>query len=413
MKFPRSIGVFGLAFFAVLVFCVSTCRAQNKKAELEETIRKIEDEINLTNQLLEETRKSKTMSLNEMAMLQQRIRQRENLISTLQRQIVLADGKLQRTTAELGKTESNLAGLRKEYAQMVLFANKNRSGINQLMFIFASDGFNQAYRRMKYLKQYGAMRQEQIKKMTLSQQQLLQQKQQLENEKTEKQQLLDNEQKQQTLLTNEQKQVDQALARFNQKEKNLQGELRQKEQEAKKLQKQIEAIIAEEIKRASVRTTETTATAMPDKLMNLTPEEKHLSAQFTQNRKRLPWPVERGMITGKFGTQPHPVLKKVVTNNNGIDITCPAGSRTRAVFDGIVISVTKITPTNNAVILRHGDFFTVYSNLDLVNVKRGDQVNVKQEIGRVHTDKIEKKTTLHFEIWQGKNLLNPELWLAD
>lgn len=413
MEFPRSLGVLSLAFFAALLFGTSPCRAQNMKAELEETIQKIEAEINLTNQLLEETIKSKTLSLNEMTMLQQRIRQRENLISTLQRQIVLADSKLQRTTAELGKTESNLAGLRKEYAQMVRFANKNRSGISQLMFLFASEGFNQAYRRMKYLKQYSAMRQEQIKKMTLSQQQLIQQKQQLETEKTEKQHLLDNEQKQRTLLTNEQKQVDQVLARFNQKEKKLQDELRKKEQEAKKLQKQIEAIIAEEIKKANVKTADAAPTAKPDKLMNLTPEEKQLSTQFTQNRKRLPWPVERGMITGKFGTQPHPVLKKVVTNNNGIDITCPAGARTRAVFDGIVISITKITPTNNAVILRHGDFFTVYSNLDLVNVKRGDQVNIKQEIGRVHTDKIEKKTTLHFEIWQGKNLLNPELWLAD
>ncbi len=386
---------------------------QNNKAELEETKQKIEAEINLTTQLLEETRKSKTMSINEMAMLQKRISQRGNLIATLRSQINLIEKKLGRTSLELEKTENDLAAMRKEYAKMILFANKNRNGINQLMFIFASEGFNQAYRRMKYLKQYSAMRQEQIKKITLSQQQLTEQKQKLENEKKEKQNLLDAEQQQQILLATEQKQVDQVLNRFNQKEKDLQGELRQKERDAQKLQKQIESIIAEEIKLAGIKATEAKPSVKPDKLMNLTPEEKQLSTSFTQNRKRLPWPVERGMITGKFGSQPHPVLKKVITNNNGIDIACPSGSRSRAVFEGVVISVTKITPSNNAVIIRHGDYFTVYSNLDMVSVKRGDRINTRQDIGRVHTDKAEGKTTLHFEVWQGKSLLNPELWLTD
>lgn len=402
-----------VTWLTVLLLCVAfTVFSQDRKMELELTKQKIEKEIALTNELLEETRKSKSLNMNELTMLQGRIRQRENLIATLGKQIELTDGKLQRTADALSETENKLKGLKKEYAGMIAFAYKNRNGINQLMFIFAANDFNQAYRRLKYLQQYSALRQRQMEKMTQTQTQLAAQKQQLEQEKAEKLKLLEDESKQKTLLTNEKKQLDQSLIAFTQKEKNLQSELRQKEQEANKLQKQIEAIIADEIEKTNARNASKPSNK-PDKLMNLTPEEQLISNEFTQNRGRLPWPVERGVVAASFGKQPHPVLKKVTINNNGIDIACPVSSRARAVFQGVVISVAKITPTNNAVIIRHGDYFSVYSNLDVVTVKRGDQVTTRQDLGRVHTDKVDGKTLLHFEIWQGKTLLNPALWLAE
>lgn len=389
-----------------------TLVAQEKRTELEKNKKQLEEEINLTNQLLEETKKSKILSLNELNMLQAKIRKRQNLIATLQKQIQNTDSRLQRTRNDLKKTQNELSQLKKEYGKMLVFANKNRNGLNKLMFLFAADDFNQAYRRLKYLQQYSSLRKRQIERMTKAQAQLNNQKTQLEEEKIEKTRLFDDEQKQQVLLSNEQKQVDQTVRKISDQEKKLQKDIRSKEQEALKLQRQIESIIAEEIRKAQNRKTEN-KTASPDKLSNLTPEEIKLSNSFTQNRGKLPWPVERGIISSRYGEQPHPVLKKVTIKNNGIDIATPAGSEARAVFDGVVVSVNRITPTNNAVILRHGDYFTVYSNLEQTYVKRGDNVSTKQLLGSIHTDKIEGKTVIHFELWQNKNLVNPSLWLAD
>ena len=403
-------------FFLLLLLGIAlptqTIVAQEKRTELENTKKQLEEEINLTNQLLEETKKSKMLSLNELNMLQAKIRKRQNLIATLQKQIQNTDSRLQRTRNDLKKTQNELSKLKKEYGKMLVFANKNRNGLNKLMFLFAADDFNQAYRRLKYLQQYSSLRKRQIERMTTAQAQLNNQKTQLEVEKEEKIRLFDDEKKQQVLLSNEQKQVDQTVRKISDQEKKLQKDIRSKEQEALKLQRQIESIIAEEIRKAQNRKAENKS-ASPDKLSNLTPEEIKLSNSFTQNRGKLPWPVERGIISSRYGEQPHPVLKKVTIKNNGIDIATPAGSEARAVFDGVVVSVNRITPTNNAVILRHGDYFTVYSNLEQTYVKRGDNVSTKQLLGSIHTDKSEGKTVIHFELWQNKNLVNPSLWLAD
>ncbi|MDO8897638.1 MAG: M23 family metallopeptidase, partial [Bacteroidales bacterium] len=199
--------------------------------------------------------------------------------------------------------------------------------------------------------------------------------------------------------------------KIGQQEGKLQQTLRQKEQDARKLQREIEAIIAEEIRKARQRQGEKD-TGAPDRLMSLTPEEQKLSNSFTQNRGKLPWPVERGVISSRFGEQPHPVLKKVTIKNNGIDIATTKGSEARAVFDGVVVSTNRITASNNAVIIRHGDYFSVYSNLEQVYVKRGDKISTKQSIGLIHTEKTESKTELHFEIWQNRTIVDPALWLA-
>lgn len=383
--------------------------AQERKEELENTKKRIEEEIDYTNKLLEETRKTKQITVNELSMLQSKIRQRENLVATIQKQLIQLETQIGRTSRELFQLETDLASLKKEYARMISFAYKNRSGLNKLMFIFASDDFNQAYRRLKYLQQYSKMRQEQIQKIEATQKKLIEKKQNLEEEKTEKNKLFNAEKRQQVLLSNEKMNVDLTIKKIGQQEKQLQKALKQKEQDARKLQREIEAIIAEEIRRA--RQQEGT-TAQPDRLMQLTPEERLISDSFTKNKGKLPWPVERGVIASRFGVQPHPVLKKVTINNRGIDIATSKGSDARAVFDGVVVSTNRITATNNAVIIRHGDYFTVYSNLERVYVKRGDKINTKDVLGLIHTDKSEGKTELHFEIWQDRTIVNPTLWLA-
>ena len=202
------LSVCAAAFFILLQ---SELSAQDRKAELEQTKQKLEKEISLSNQLLEETKKTKNLSLNELSILQSRIRQRENLIATLRKQLEITENKLQRTSREVEKTEGTLAGLKKEYAQMISFAYKNRNGLNQLMFVFAADDFNQAYRRLKYLQQYSALRQNQIARMNETQDKLSKQKLQLEAEKSEKIGLLDAERKQQLILAAEKAQIDQTV----------------------------------------------------------------------------------------------------------------------------------------------------------------------------------------------------------
>ncbi len=397
----------------LLVFCVLIAwkhsPAQDRKTELEQSKQQIEQEIAYTTRLLEETRKSKQVSINELSLLQTQIRTRENLVATLQKQLILLETRISRTKRELQQVEAELQSLKKEYSRMISFAYKNRSGLNTLMFLFSSENFNQAYRRLKHLQQYAALRKEQIQKIQIAQQKLEATQKSLEAEQAEKNSLFEAEKRQQIALNNERMNLDLSLRKIGQQEKQLNQTISRKEQEARKLQREIEAIIAEEIRKAS-RLKE--AEALPDRLMHLTPEEKLLSDSFSKNRTKLPWPVERGVIAANFGKQAHPVLKKVTINNRGIDIATTKGSEARAVFDGIVVSVNLITATNNAVIIRHGDFFTVYSNLERVYVKRGDKVKTKEVIGLIHTDKIEGKTELHFELWQDRNLINPAQWLA-
>ncbi|MBK9291821.1 MAG: peptidoglycan DD-metalloendopeptidase family protein [Bacteroidetes bacterium] len=402
-----------IGFMVLLLLLAAThtvvAQGADRKAELEASKKKIEEELALVGRLLEETRQSKNSTLTELNLLQQRIRQRENLIATLRTQITGLEGQLRQTQSDLEKLQKELQGLQSEYAAMVTFAYRNRNGLNKLMFLFSSESYNQAYRRMKYLQQYAAMRKIQIERISEAQYRLEAQKQKLAAERDEKARLLDDERRQQALLNNEKRSVELNVQKISRQERELQQQVRQKQQEARQLQRELERIIAEEIRRNREATGRP---ASPDRLMNLTPEEQILSNQFAQNRGRLPWPVERGVISSRFGEQPHPVLRKVTIRNNGIDIATTRGAEARAVFEGVVVSTNRITATNNAVILRHGDFFTVYSNLEQVYVKRGDKVNHKDILGLIHTDKTEGKTELHFEIWQNRTQIDPAPWLA-
>ena len=195
---------------------------------------------------------------------------------------------------------------------------------------------------------------------------------------------------------------DRLKSKLAKKEKELKASLRTKERESEKLNRKIKEIIANAIK--PVKTTAGSKTYV------LTPEEKELSSSFVSNKGKLPWPIERGVISETFGIHQHPVLKKVKTKNNGIDIATSKNSEARSVFNGEVVSIASITASNKAVIIKHGEYFTVYSNLDNVYVKKGDKVTTKEFIGKVHTN-LDGNTELHFQIWKGKTLQNPSTWI--
>ena len=198
---------------------------------------------------------------------------------------------------------------------------------------------------------------------------------------------------------------------LKQKESKLRNDLKQKQRDAKKLEKAIARIIEEEIRKAKEKAAKTGGTTTKSGFA-LTPKELELSGQFSDNQGKLPWPSERGVITSSFGEHAHPTLPSIKIENNGVDITTDKGAKARAVFEGTVSAVVSIPGAHKAVIVRHGEFLSVYANLEDVIVKMGDKLTVKQEIGSVVTSREDGKTVLHFEIWKGATKLNPEKWVV-
>ncbi|MHC1777413.1 MAG: murein hydrolase activator EnvC [Lentimicrobium sp.] len=396
--------------FVMLMIFVSGVNAQDKKTQLQQKKAKIEEEINYTNKLLEETKKSKQVSLNQLVLLNKQINKRQELISAISGEIGNLDRQIEETNDTINHLTQTIKQLKQEYARMIYYASKNRNAYTRLMFIFSANDFNQAYQRLKYFQQYSSYRQNQVRVIMENQQLLNEKILLLEKQKAYKLSLKKSEESEKQKLTGEKAEQDKTVKKLSQKEKELLRKLRDSEKAAKKLQKAIEDLIAEEIRKASESAKKTGTKPAPENKFGLTPSEMQLSSSFAGNKGRLPWPTERGIISSTFGEHPHPILKGIKTRNNGIDISTAKGESARAVFDGEVTSTMTLPSYNNVVIIRHGEFLTVYSNLDQLFVKKGDKVKTKQRIGVIQTDES-GKAKLHFELWQGKNIQNPGSWL--
>ena len=393
------------------------------KQQLETEINTLQKEISTANQLLKKTKKDREMTLNEVNLLDKKIKQREKLIKAYNEQIALLDEEINQGQNNIKTLNSDLSKLQKEYAKMIVFANKNRSHYDRLGFIFASKDFNQAFSRLRYIREFTDARKTKMNQIANTEREIsnaLEASQQAREQQTT---MLKDEKAQQEALRNEKEELNGQVAKLKKQEGKIQQDIKDKQQQAKKLQKAIDDIIAEEIRKANEEAArkrreeekakgKTTTTAPKEKGMALTPAEKTLSTNFVNNKGKLPWPVERGVISSSYGKHTSVVSDKVTVTNNGIDIATTEGAKARAVFDGEVASVTKLTGANTVVILRHGEYFTVYSNLENVTVKRGDKVKTKQNLGTVHTNKTENKTELHFELLKEQNRQNPANWLS-
>ena len=393
-------------FYLLILSFIDSSIAQDKKV-LQSDKKKIEEEIEYSTKLLAETKKSRKTSLNQLVLLKKQIKDRERLLQTMQKQVQAVDETIKLDEEIIGDLNTDLKKLKDEYAQMVYFAYKNRNSYNQLMFIFAARDFNQAYKRLKYFQQYSEYRKIQSQLIVKTRDELELIIKQLETNKQEKMQLLSSLIQEKEKLNQEKVMKSSTVQKLGKKEKQLLATIKQKEKASKKLQKEIEKIIAEEIRLAAQKSgTKNTSS------FALTPAELKLSANFEMNKNKLPWPLERGVISEKFGEHPHPVLKNVTIQNKGVDFLTDKGAKARAVFEGEVTRVISIAGYNYVVMIRHGEFLTIYSNLVEVFVQKGDKITTGQEIGEVHSDTKEMKTELHFEMWKGKTLLNPSNWLA-
>ena len=424
-----------------IIILAQSSYAQIDKTKLQENKKKIEQEIQFTNNLLNETKRNKQTSLNQLVIIKNQIGKREELITNIGQEITVIVDEISITKKNVEQLNQELSSLKAEYTKMIIAANRNRSSYNVLMFVFASEDFNQAYQRLKYYQQYSVFRKKQIELIQKTQKKLTHKKQELEVQKTTQNQLLSSNENEKKKLTKEQEAKNQAVQNLQKTEKSLIKTLRKKEAEAKKLQKDIEHIIAEEIRKAreaailraeaarkkaaktdikpAVKVKEIAKIKVEEEkfkksadVMSATPEELELSNSFTNNKGRLPWPSEKGIISSTFGTHSHPELPGIVINNDGIDITCNRGASARSVFNGEVTAVISGPNGKQVVIIRHGNYLTVYSNLESVFVRRGEKITTKQRIGTVSTDTEENKTILQFQVWKGNSKMNPANWIA-
>ena len=409
---------------------------QKSKAKLERQIANLEQEIATANKLLKETSKNKQATLNQVNLLDKKIKQREELVKAYNEQIAVLDDEINKGQSNIKALNGDLKNLRKEYAQMIVFANKNRSHYDKLVFLFSADDFNQAFRRLRYIRQFSDARKTKMDQIASTERRISGEVEASRKAREQQAALLQGEKEQKAALQGEKEDLNTQVKQLKKQEGNLQQDIKNKQKQAQKLQKAIDDIIAEEIRKANERAKKeaeakakaeteakkkkgnANANTKPDvpasgnKNMALTPAEMTLSGNFANNKGRLPWPVEKGVVSSSFGKHASVVSDKVVVTNNGIDIAVSENSQARAVFDGMVVSVNKLTASNTVIIIRHGDYFTVYSNIEEAVVKRGDNVKTKQNLGKIHTNKIEGKTELHFELLKEKDRLNPESWLA-
>lgn len=399
-----------LGFIFILTFFGNNLHSQDKKSQLEAKKAKIEEEINYTNKLLTETKKSKQNTMNHLVLLNKKISKRQELINAISGEIRQIDQRIKETNDTITELTENIKKLKEEYARMIYYAQKNRSSYSRLMFIFSAESFNQAYQRIKYFQQYSSYRKNQVRVIQETQALLAQKVELLKRQKSEKLNLKTTEETEKQKLAQEKNEQDQVVKKLSQKERDLLKKLRENEKAAKKLQKAIEDLIAEELRKARETAKKTGTKPAPDNAFGLTPSELKLSSSFAGNKGSLPWPTERGVISATFGEHPHPVLKGIMTKNNGVDITTASGSSARAIFDGVVTSIMSLPNYNNVIIIKHGEFLTVYSNIGQVFVKKGDKVTTKQKLGTIETDDS-GRTKLHFELWKGKILQNPEAWI--
>jgi len=371
---------------------------------LEKKIQSIQKDIKLAEKLLKETSKDKETSINQVSLLQTQIKQRESLIKTYQSQINAINKDIQNNKNQIATLEKNLKLYRKEYSNLLVINYRNKGKVNNLLFIFSSEDFNQAMRRMRYIQELNGLVKEKIEEIDSTQIKIQLQLEKNEKNKKDKEKILAKEKQEKAVLMKERDKLNNDIASLKKKEKQIQKDITSKEKQAKELKKQIENIIAEEIRKAKER--EEAA-----KKNNTESIDYNLSANFAQNKGKLPYPVEQGIITGKYGLSQHPTQKKVTVNNNGIDISTTKGSKARCVFDGEVCGVMN-QGGNSVILVRHGLYFTLYSNLEKVYVKMKDKVVTGQEIGKIHTNVSDGKTILHFEIWQeNRTTVNPALWI--
>ncbi|HIF15052.1 MAG TPA: hypothetical protein EYQ86_06960 [Bacteroidetes bacterium] len=377
----------------ILVFLPSILFAQStERNKLEKERKKLEKEIKYIHGLLSENSGNKTATISELKTIEKKIYKRERLIKTIVKEIKLLDKQILQKKEIIHALQIDINSIKKEYAAMIVKAYQYQNDYNRLLFIFSAESFNDLYTRIKYMEKYTEYRKQQADLILKTQKDIKKRILALNEKRKEKRKLLEGQALNKKSLKYEVNKKNTLLTSLKKKESSLKKQLNKKKERNKKLKKAIKSIIEKAL--------------LAKRNINF-----KLSADFKKNKGKLPWPVEKGIIIGKYGRQQHPVYN-IFTNNNGVDIKTTKGSKVRAIFNGKVSNIIFSPSFQNAVLINHGEYFTVYSNLSEVFVKKGQELKTKDFIGLVYTDDEKGKTEAHLEIWLRSNnettTMNPE-----
>ena len=377
------------------MLAVASVSAQTLK-ELQAQQKKYAEELETTGKMLKQTKQNEKSTENKLNLIGQDIRTRKKLINSISQEIIALDQEQTRLQGERTRLEAELDSLKQDYAHLVQLTHYADLQQSPLLFLLSAQDFNQLFRRVRYMREFAQYRQEQVARIEGVKADILIQSELIQDNRKEKDSALKTQQRERDQLAANEKKQKTMLKNLKAKEKELIAKQRQQQKKIDELNKQIERAIAKQV----------------DRKQQLTKEQELIAGGFAANKGRLPWPVAKGFISGHYGKHQHPVYENVTINNKGVYIQTPAGSDARAVYEGEV-TTCMVMGSTYAIIIQHGNYRTVYTGIQSPSVKPGDKVQAKQTIGRIASNPDDdNKTELQFQVWQDRELQNPELWLA-
>ena len=376
-------------------------QARQKKLEAQKI--SLKKEISQINSLIAESKKRSKNLADDIEDLQLKISVRDKLININNSQLNNLTNIINNQNDRIDDLEVNLTNLKNEYEKIIYNSYKKRSTQMKLMFLFASENINQAFKRFQYFKQYSKYRKKQADRIVQVQQEIEDNVDSLVISKTQKEKLIEENRDVKQSLTIEKQQQDNLFKGLLKNQKDYAAQINKKEKQTKLIDNEIQKLIRLAIAESNKNNNSTN--------FALTPEGRLISTNFQANRGRLPWPVKEGVIVRRFGTQPHPVVRTTTINSNGISIATSPNSIAYSVFDGEVLSVYGFSGGNPGVLIRHGKYISNYQNLSSIFVKKGDKINANDEIGVVFTNESNGKTVLKFNIFNELKPENPTIWL--
>ena len=395
-----------LVLFWIGAGAVLSQSTTKRQQELEAQRIRLKNEIKQINELLFSSKKTRKNVVTEVEDLQVKLSVREELIKVTNAQVNLLTRKINLNERNISDQRKELEVLKEDYAKMIQNSYASKSLQNRLMFLFSSENFLQAYKRIQYLKQYTQFRRKQGLAIAEKTQLLQELNKALIEEKSKKLVLVEENKAVQEQLKEERNVQENLIKSLRRKERSLAAQISKKEKEARAIDREINRLI-----RAAIAASNKAAGKTGKKTFELTPEAKLIAANFEANRGRLPWPLDKGVVTQGFGRQSHPVVKTTTIQSNGVTIATAHSTEVRAVFEGEVMSVVTFKGSNPSVLIRHGNYITVYKNLGKLYVKKGDKVKAKEAIGEVFTNQQTGKTEIQFSIFNNVKVLNPKGWI--
>jgi len=379
----------------LLILAFDLSQAQTERQQLEKQKQDIQNRILETQKILSQTASQKNNSLGRLRALNNQIRSHASLLNAIKGEVSILDEEIVEDQSIINSMGDDLMALKNEYGQMIYATQKTSSGFNQLTFLFAASTFNQLFMRMKYIKQYGEARKKQVEQIEIVQESINQQIQEVEEQKSAKELLLNEELSENQKLSSLQNEQRSLVTKLEQQENKIRQDLARQQTSEKELSDRIDAIIEAERLAALASSVDMT----------------DINKAFEGEKGQLPWPVEEGFVSSKYGKHRHPTLKTVMLTNKGIDIQTTKDASVKSVFPGKISAIMSIPGQGNTVLIQHGEYFTAYSKLKAVVVKKGQQVQANQVLGQVLTDNNDV-SEVKFKVFDQKNTVNPESWLG-